>query len=165
MSSKVDWEAVEKEYRANQLSVREIGRRYGVSDKAIRNKAKSNGWQRDLGDEVSKRARMESVRTEVRTANASYSEEEVVQQFAQRSAEVEQMQRGQMGRLLALGEALLEEVQTAELDLPKRTSCYRDLSQAAARLIPLQRQMYRLDEQESDESYEAQLRRLAESDG
>ena len=30
--SSVDWEAIEREYRAGQLSLREIGRTYGVTD-------------------------------------------------------------------------------------------------------------------------------------
>jgi len=32
----VDWEAIEREYRAGQLSLREIGRRFDVTDTAVR---------------------------------------------------------------------------------------------------------------------------------
>ncbi len=50
----VDWEAVEREYRAGQLSVVEIGRQYGVSHTAINKRAKKLGWTRDLADRVRK---------------------------------------------------------------------------------------------------------------
>jgi len=44
--SKADWEAIEREYRAGQLSIREIGRKHGVSDTAVRKEAKARGWVR-----------------------------------------------------------------------------------------------------------------------
>jgi DNA-binding Lrp family transcriptional regulator len=36
----VDWEAIEREYRAGQLSVREIARQQGLSHTAINKRAK-----------------------------------------------------------------------------------------------------------------------------
>jgi predicted DNA-binding protein YlxM (UPF0122 family) len=47
-----DWEAIEREYRAGQLSVREIARQYAVSEGAIRKRAKAEGWERALADVV-----------------------------------------------------------------------------------------------------------------
>jgi len=58
-----DWEGIEADYRAGQISVREIGRRYDISDKAIRNKAKANGWKRDLTSAVKKEVLSKLVRT------------------------------------------------------------------------------------------------------
>jgi hypothetical protein len=48
----VDWEAIEREYRAGQLSVSEVGRIYGVSHTAINKKAKKEGWTRNLAEKV-----------------------------------------------------------------------------------------------------------------
>jgi hypothetical protein len=42
-----DWIAIEGAYRANILSTRAIGRDNGVSEGAIRKRAKERGWQRD----------------------------------------------------------------------------------------------------------------------
>ena len=39
-----DWEAIEREYRAGQLSVREIARQHDVSAPAIVKRAKRLGW-------------------------------------------------------------------------------------------------------------------------
>lgn len=47
-----DWEAIEREYRAGQLSVSEIGRIFGVSHTAINKRAKKFQWPRDLVDRV-----------------------------------------------------------------------------------------------------------------
>jgi len=54
--SKADWEAIEREYRAGILSVREIARRHGITEGPIRRKAKEKGWERDLTQKVKTRA-------------------------------------------------------------------------------------------------------------
>ena len=48
----IDWEAIEREYRAGQLSVSEIGRQQGLSHTAINKKAKAQGWTRNLTEKV-----------------------------------------------------------------------------------------------------------------
>lgn len=58
-----DWEAIEREYRAGILSIREIGRLHGVSDTAIRKQARANGWERDLAEKVRQRAADKLVRS------------------------------------------------------------------------------------------------------
>jgi hypothetical protein len=54
----IDWESVEAEYRLNQISILEIGRRYGCSDALIRRRAKKEGWSRDLSDETRRKMAM-----------------------------------------------------------------------------------------------------------
>ena len=44
----IDWDSIQALYRTGQLSVREIARRYGISDTHINNRAKKEGWTRDL---------------------------------------------------------------------------------------------------------------------
>jgi len=41
-----DWEAIESAYRAGVLSLRVIGAQYGVTEGAIRKRAKNLGWER-----------------------------------------------------------------------------------------------------------------------
>lgn len=47
-----DWEAIEREYRAGQLSEAQIARQFDISRAAIQKKAKRLGWKRDLTDKV-----------------------------------------------------------------------------------------------------------------
>jgi hypothetical protein len=58
----VDWEAIEREYRAGQLSVREIARRSGVTEGAVRKHAKDGGWTRALAEKVREAVRERLVR-------------------------------------------------------------------------------------------------------
>ncbi|WP_432320598.1 hypothetical protein [Yersinia enterocolitica] len=41
---KPDWEAIKREYCAGQLSIRALAEKYGVSDTAVRKRAKADEW-------------------------------------------------------------------------------------------------------------------------
>lgn len=43
----IDWPAIEGEYRAGKKSVRAIAEEYGITEGAIRARAKKGGWSRD----------------------------------------------------------------------------------------------------------------------
>ena len=114
MASNTDWEAIEREYRAGQLSIREIASQHGISDTAIRKKAKAKGWARDLTEQVQKRVRSETVRSAVRESNANVDTEDddqVVQAFGERGSEVNAIHRNdtRMGRELV--ETMFAELQ------------------------------------------------------
>jgi hypothetical protein len=53
-TAKVDWEAVERDFRATQMTLRELAAKHGCSHVAIANKGKRMGWSRDLGPAVRK---------------------------------------------------------------------------------------------------------------
>ena len=48
----VNWESIEREYRAGQVSVRGIARTSAVTEGAIRKRAKAEGWTRALAERV-----------------------------------------------------------------------------------------------------------------
>lgn len=58
-----DWEAIEKDYRLGQLTVREIARRFDVSHTSITRKAEKLGWMRDLSDEIRAKTQAALLRT------------------------------------------------------------------------------------------------------
>lgn len=181
----IDWDSIEREYRAGQLSTREIAREHDVSDAAVRKKAKALGWERDLSQEVKTRVKAKVARQEVLDSD---EDEAIVEKAAQRGADVialhktsigtgRQLVDGMLRELLSqhtnrdllkelieqhgddLGEKMTAVVQKA-ISLSSRATTARDLSQAMERLIRLERQAFSLDEQSTGESYEDQLKRL-----
>ena len=52
----VDWEAVEREYRAGIRSLADIGSEFGVSAPGILKKAKVKGWERNLAAKIKAKA-------------------------------------------------------------------------------------------------------------
>lgn len=75
----INWEAIEDAYRAGVLSIRAIADINSITDKAIRNKAKALGWERDLTDKVNGKVRNELIRSENPTA---HTEREIVEAAA-----------------------------------------------------------------------------------
>lgn len=55
--SDIDWEAVERDYRAGQLTLSEIAKKHGISDSQLRVKAKKLGWTRDLTAAIEQRTK------------------------------------------------------------------------------------------------------------
>lgn len=53
----IDWEAVEREYRVGQLSLRALATKHDCTAAAISKKAKEKGWVRDATAEVRERTR------------------------------------------------------------------------------------------------------------
>ncbi len=68
----IDWEAVEREYRAGIRSLADIGSQFGVSAPGILKKAKVKGWDRDLSAKI--RAKAEA-KVNAALVNAEVNEE------------------------------------------------------------------------------------------
>jgi len=73
----VDWVEIERDYRTGAMSLREMARWYGLSDTAIRKRAKAEGWERSADAPSSRRepanppAEIEVVRTPLTAENVS----------------------------------------------------------------------------------------------
>lgn len=64
----VDWEAVERDYRATSLSYQQIADKYGVDKSSVYRRAKSCGWERDLTHHVKSATRAAIVTQAAREA-------------------------------------------------------------------------------------------------
>ena len=118
----IDWERVEADYCAGVKSIREIARENGVSDRAVRDKAKANDWTRDVSAKVAAKAgkllRTEELRTQLRSEKQA-SEKEIVAASAQAIVNVKLSHRKSISRQRELVERLLAELeaQTGDVDL------------------------------------------------
>ncbi len=155
---KTDWEAIEREYRAGMLSLREIGRRHGVTEGAIRKKAKAEGWERPLADKVRAAVREKLVRidgTQSGTQTPRASDAEIIAAAAELGKEVQLTHRRDLQQLRAIGSIittrLAAHLNGETTDGPflgeKETvgDLLEKLSRVKARLIPLERQAHNLD--------------------
>lgn len=82
---RADWELIERDYRAGVKSIRELGKDYGVSDTAIRKRAMTYAWTRDLSVKVQQRVRTKLVREKPNREPRELSpetEEQIVEETA-----------------------------------------------------------------------------------
>ncbi|HDY7238921.1 Uncharacterised protein [Klebsiella pneumoniae] len=108
-----DWEAIETAYRAGVMSLREIASQHGISEGAIRKRAKRDDWSRDLAAKVKERAddlvRKAEVRKQVRTETA-LSERVLIEATAEVVATVRMEHRGDIRRAREITNALFDEL-------------------------------------------------------
>lgn len=112
--AKIDWETIERLYRANQMSVREIARVHGISDKAIRDKAKELGWERDLTEKIDAK-----VRTALRTESASadpLTEKQAIEEAVATTVTVVRSHRKRITRQTQLVDLLTAQLINAATD-------------------------------------------------
>ncbi|MEG1681326.1 MAG: hypothetical protein RR326_14615 [Stenotrophomonas sp.] len=107
-----DWEAIERAYRAGALSIRTIAERHGVSDTAIRKKAKALNWTRDLSDQVRKEVRSKLVRGEVRNDQGANCEldAEIIEEAAEEGARVVRSHRRDIRKATNLANLLMDDL-------------------------------------------------------
>lgn len=109
-----DWEAIERAYRAGALSIRTIAERQGVSDTAIRKKAKTLGWVRDLSEQVRKEVRSKLVRGEVRNDQGANCEldAEIIEEAAEEGAQVVRSHRRDIRKATNIANLLMDDLLT-----------------------------------------------------
>ncbi|MFU0920783.1 hypothetical protein [Kluyvera sichuanensis] len=115
-----DWEAIESAYRAGVMSLREIASQHGISEGAIRKRAKRDEWSRDLNAKVKERAddlvRKAEVRKQVRSETV-LSERVLIEATAEVIATVRMEHRGDIRRARTLANALFDELEAECADV------------------------------------------------
>lgn len=104
------WEQIRNEYRAGTLSVRDISKTLqpdGPTEAAIRSKAKKEGWERDLTDQVRAATRAKLNAAE---ATASAKPQEIIAAAADRNFKAVQAHMKSLGKLAEIEEKLLERI-------------------------------------------------------
>ena len=115
-----DWERIEADYRAGILSLREIAEKHPETNHvAISQKAKKEGWVRDLSEKIKNKAEKlvtEKTVTASVTAKQTVSENEIIEANAQAIADVRLAHRGDIRKAKELSLLLLEELSSQTID-------------------------------------------------
>jgi len=120
-----DWPQIEADYRAGIKALRQIASEHGITEGAIRKRAKKEDWERDLAAKVQAKAealvRKEAVRAEVRN-QTRVPESEIIEANATAIATVQLTQRRDIHRSRNLVMSLLSELeeQTDNIELYKQ---------------------------------------------
>ena len=179
MASKYDWEAVEKAYRTGQYSNRQLSAIHGPSEGMVRKKAKEGSWKKDLSKPVSKRVKEKLVaKPAEEKAEKNHdgidplprpSDEEIIEAAANTAASIVFQHRAyaQQGREIVglLFTDLRKQMEAGtmkvaqfgavvEVDIPldymgKTLSA---ATQSLERLVKIERQAFRLDDDDKDEN-------------
>lgn len=158
----VDWEPIDKEVRANLLSIRELGRKYNITEAAIRMRMKRNGMVRDLLPEVQRRIKEKLVRSDVRKDNAN--DAEIVEESADKGVGLIMLHRQDIQNLRNEEQKILSELSdnptklhicqyqgkvietVVGIAVTERAAALQALAQVQHKRIALERQAFSLDD-------------------
>lgn len=177
---KTDWDAVERDYRATSLTLKELGIKYDCKPSAIANQAKRKGWQRDLTDAVKHATSARLIQVSVAEAvgaaveagskSAAQAATDAVMAQAEMNVRIITSHRRRLADLHDLvdsAKAKLEEVGETLVDVREAAvfvQATANLAGATKTLIEQERKAFGLDEEgaKKADSYEDMLRNISE---
>lgn len=113
--SRIDWDAVERDYRTGKFTLRELAEKHGVSHQAIAKRAKTNSWTQDLGDQIRQatNAKLVANLVDSEIAKGGQAVANVVLAAAEINTQVILKHRTGLTRITAIKEKLLNQIEQA----------------------------------------------------
>ena len=164
--SDIDWEAVESDYRAGQLSVSAVAAKHGVSLSQVKARAKRDSWVRDLSKAISERAQAKIAAIDVAalieqsaTESADKSAKLIksaIEQASDVAAGVIVRHRADIRlaqeRAQAIEALLDQHIDSAKdlADVVRATQAYKSMVDARAKLMDKEREAFNLGTTQDD---------------
>jgi hypothetical protein len=136
----LDWEGIERDYRAGILSVREIAKAHNITHRAIIKKAERLAWSRDLAAKIKAKAdELVSIREVSSSVSNLVTTKQIIDTNAQAIADIRLAHRKDIREVRELLAAQFKELESAtELDLRARIACSKAVSETLKNLIGLE---------------------------
>lgn len=170
-----DWQLIQEEYRTGRFSFAELSKRHGPHTGTIHRRAKREGWEKDLTDQVRQRTREKISRANLppealnEYQDLGEAELAIVEHAADENAAVVSGHRRLLthwrGMLLRYSNMLVDQMakptrtvinratgdpMEVDLELDYVGKCMGHGSQALERVVRLERQSYGLDQDNDD---------------
>jgi hypothetical protein len=128
-----DWEAVERDYRTGLFTLRELGDKHGAAFATIGQRAKREGWLKDLREAVRQatNARLITQAVAHTAATATHDVAQTVRAAAEVNLQVIMRHRAELDRARVVAMALLDELASDLLTRADRDQLARLLAQGA----------------------------------
>lgn len=164
----VDWNAVQAIYRSDQLSNREIARRYQVTEASIRARAKTEGWTKNLAHRVATgvkeavlRGSLAKAPSHLRNKKGREATEKAVVQAAIEEGKEVVLRHQELGKRISTNSGRLQAIVERQLEMLERdpenpidekafsflTKAHDHIASASLKAVAIERQARGLDDQ------------------
>lgn len=108
----IDWELVERDYRAGLKTLRQMAEEHGISHVTIAQRAKRYSWQRDLREKIRRAAENKATKAAATksTTKALKTDAQVVEAYSDVVASVDLTQREDVGKAIETTRGQLQEL-------------------------------------------------------
>ena len=175
LRKKIDWEAIEADYRVGYISVNQLAKNHGIIEGAIRKKAQKGNWPKDLSAKIKAAAdrkvliaQNNKVRNtdEVRTILFEDNEIALVDRASTLQAEKIEEHIKSLEELHSMAEKLgskfsvMIDSAADSKDIASATQTFKSYVETQGRIITLDRQVYNIeDKSEKSDTFEDWLRK------
>jgi len=171
---RIDWEVIERDFRAGILTFREISTKHNISTSTLNVNAKKFGWVRDLTEAINKRTQQKISEIDIRhiiEQNATESAQKTIQ-TAQDAIELAAniktdivikhrsiVKEGLENAAKIEDKFNLIMEQAAEIrDIVTVTTAFKNLIDAKSKLIEMERKSFKLDAEAEEASKKVNVR-------
>jgi hypothetical protein len=140
-----DWCSIELDYRAGIKTLRQIASAHGITEGAIRKRAKKEDWDRDLSQKIQSKADSLVRKELVRKEYNAYHEKDIVEENAEIVAAIRIGHRRDIQNLRDIAKKFSKELEDAkpeDIALNARVNCLKNLSDTTKTLIALEREAF-----------------------
>jgi len=145
-----DWEGCQIDYRAGQLSIRQLAAKHSIPESTVRSRAKAEGWQRDLTEDVRQATRTKLSRSS-RSEIAHGDDQEIIEQASSDATEMVMEHRRAIARFRRISRRLADTLERIEVTEDNHSEFARSLNSgidALGKAIRLERQSFGMDSDE-----------------
>ncbi len=150
MAKDIDWESAEIEYAKGLRSNCDIAKQIGVSETAVRKRAKQYGWVKDLSAKIRLKADAKVRAIEFESLGSSKitkaTEQEIVESVAEQQAAVLLNERADIVRLSGLAEKYVLELEDYQEDPEKKFRTLKHAVDISEKLFNLRRRNYNIND-------------------
>jgi ParB-like chromosome segregation protein Spo0J len=139
MAKDIDWDAVEREYRAGIKTHREIAVQFNVSHTAIQKKAEKFGWTRNLTAKIKAKAEDKVARKEVARKVAKITESDIIESEACKQVAILEKESAEIQALVRITDNCSDELEKIKDDLEKKLRLTKILTDNREKIINLRR--------------------------
>ena len=161
------WHEIKQEYILGQLSIAAISRTYGPTRQAIMKKADRLGWARNMADDVRASVKKKTIEAELQREVTADNYVEAIDAYGELGAGVIGAHKVLFHKILRRCDVTLDRMErsdkimdelengkrvrknvvvAATLALKDQNTTLRTVAEVVARIVPLQRQAFNLDE-------------------
>lgn len=117
---RVDWDAVQRDYRTDTLTLRELAVKHGANHATIARRAEREGWKKDLTEAIRQatNTRLIAETVQQKCDSAQQNATDAVLVAAEVNTQVILKHRAGLGRLTAIKEKLLSQIEQAAEQMP-----------------------------------------------
>lgn len=174
--SEIDYEGIEKDYRAGILTIREIADKYKINKSTIVNRAKKHSWERDLSSAIKARAKAKIAAIDI-SATINENVQEIVQSSVQiQKNAIEEAADAVAGIVLKHRKAFADDLERAKRiedqlekmmssaadtkELAAIASTYKIMVEAKAKVMASEAQIFDLYSKSEEESKDGAIDKL-----